>query len=120
MSEGKNPDFETFKEYFRKYQDKFGLLGYDVYFGTKKMPNTFASLGTDQMTRVCNAYFSVGLDKTNRKDSNPPADAKHEAIHLLLSRLQWLARCRYIGEEEIKEEVEGLTIKLTKLLPDVE
>ena len=120
MSEGKNPDFETFKEYFKKYQQKFGLQQYRIDFNVRRIPNIFAQIQVHQTAKVCKAVFSTGLSKVNREMSNPVADAKHEAIHLLLSRLRWLALSRCTSAEEVTEEMEGLVVKLESLIPDIE
>ena len=43
--------------------------------------------------------------------------AKHEAIHLLISRLEKNGRYRYIAENEIYEATEELVIRLEGLIP---
>jgi len=42
--------------------------------------------------------------------------AKHEAIHLLLCRLENNAKWRYISKEEVDEAVEELVVKLEELI----
>ena len=42
--------------------------------------------------------------------------AKHEALHLLLMRLENCARARYLIEDEIDESIEELVYKLEDLI----
>jgi len=44
------------------------------------------------------------------------AVAKHEVLHLLLARLQSLAKSRYIQEREITEEIHSLVAKLGRIV----
>ena len=113
-------DFEIFKKTFTKYQEEFGLTGYQIYFEHKSLKvSAFAQIIADQRNAAATVILNSKLLPENIPFKNVKRSAKHEAIHLLLERLEHLARCRYIGEEEIYEAVEELVVKLEKLIPDV-
>lgn len=107
-------DFLTFQSEFKKWQKLFGLTGYKVYF--KEVPldsDCYAEIEVNQSSMVA----VVRLNKP-RKDNlrHVKESAKHEAIHLLLMKLQHLAMCRYLFESDIDEAVEELVFKLEDLI----
>lgn len=107
-------DFNLFKKSFLAYQQMFGLIEYDIFFSHEPMDDAFANI------TMCHQTATVRLQS---EESNFPfdinANAKREATHLLLHKLEALAHKRYVSEEEIIEEEEALVVKLTKLLPSL-
>ncbi len=108
-------DFTDFQKTFKVYQKLFGLNGYQVYFKYEPISDAFADIAVIQDNMVA----TVRLD--NKKDSqrHVKQSAKHEAIHLLLNRLEYYGRCRYVQPEEINEAVEELVVRLQGLIPDL-
>jgi hypothetical protein len=106
-------DFAIFKETFTKYQKLFGLTGYRIFFSHELLDSDcFANISVNQGLMVANV-------RLNTDDSGAPhaeQSAKHEAIHLLLNRLEDLARDRYAKEESIVEVTEELVFKLEGLI----
>jgi len=112
-----NKDFEQFKKYFKEYQHKFGLTGYRVYFKYEPIGECFANITVNQNEMVVTARLNSNLPETDRQHRDVGQSAKHEAIHLLLFRLEHRAISRYnVSEEEIYETVEELVFKLEDLI----
>lgn len=104
-------NFETFKTEFSKWQTIFGLNGYAVFFECCDVGGGFADITMNRKTMV----ITVRLD-TKTPRSQVKLSAKHEAIHLLLNRLQAGAYDRHITEDEIYSAVEEIVYKLEKLI----
>ncbi len=111
-------DFELFKSTFKKYQERFGLSGYQVYFEHKPLTDSFAEL-TTQEGMVATATLTTTIEDSNVKHKDIQKSAKHEAIHLLINRLEYLALNRFSTREEIFEADEELVNKLCTLIGDI-
>ena len=111
--------FEIFKKEFKRYQEFFGLLGYEVRFEFKPLNNAIAKINIEQEEMV--AYVEANSKSpTFAKDSSEAIKtAKHEAIHLLIGRLRDYAYCRFLTPENIYEAGEELVRKLERLIPDL-
>ena len=105
--------FETFQREFKKWQHEFGLSGYKVYFKHEPIDDAFANITFDQLEYIA----TVRLNSTPGKDGDVKRSAKHEAIHLLLARLNYIAIKRFIDSDVIDEEIESLVHKLEELIP---
>lgn len=111
-----NKDFVEFQKHFKKYQQLFGLTGYKVYFKYEPLENCFARLVVTQSDMVATVRLNSELPDRDKPFKDIKRSAKHEAIHLLLSRLEHRACSRYVVEEEIYESVEELVFKLEELI----
>jgi len=115
-------DFEVFKEHFNGYVEKFGLTGYQIYFDfsvlKESSESSFASITSDSLSMIANVEYNKFIPQEAIKNINIKKTAKHEAIHLLLGKLDNLARARYVTPPEIRTEVEELVNKLTDLIGD--
>ncbi len=111
-------DFEKFKRHFKEYQLRLGLIGYKVYFKHVPLDGCFANISVDQSDMVA----TVRLDSNSSGDNNQHKDieqsARHEALHLLIMRLETMAKCRHVQAEEIYEASEELVHKLEVLIKD--
>ena len=106
-------DFEKFQRYFKEYQRLFGLMDYKIYFKHESLDGCFADITVEQADMVGTVRFNSTPDK---QYLNVRGSAKHEAIHLLLWRLEDRASSRYIQAKELYETVEGLVRKLEALI----
>ncbi len=115
MAKVEHPDFATFKSEFTRWQQRLGLTGYHIYFEHKPLEGHFAeiSLGDSQ---VATARLNSCLPPEDLAHEDPKRSAKHEAIHLLVWRLEHLAQSRYLREGEIGEASEELVRKLEGLI----
>jgi len=111
-----NKDFSDFQKYFKEYQKEFGLNGYEVYFKYEPLEKNFAEIRFGERTQVAIVVLNSNLPDKDKPFKDIKQDAKHEAIHLLLYRLESSAKWRYASEAEMDEAVEELVIKLEDLI----
>ena len=109
-------DFELFQKEFKKWQQKFSLTGYKVYFKYEPLDNCFAYIKINQGEMVATVRLNSNLPDKDKPFKDIKRSAKHEAIHLLVGRLEQNARYRYSSENEIYEAVEELAFKLEGLV----
>lgn len=103
------------KEYmaeFRACIEKFGLQEWDVKYFIAPLDGNLATLEYDY--NVCNARTTV--NSTLPCGTDIKELAKHEAIHLMLAPMDFVATVRCVQPEEITRANEALTIKLSKLI----
>ena len=115
MSE-EDDDFILFQEEFTKWQYRFGLTEYKVYFKYEDIGDYFANITVNQADVVATVRLNSDLAEKHRPFRNIQEDAKHEALHLLVYKLEYLACSRYVSSEEIEEAVESLVHKLEGLV----
>ena len=113
-----NKDFALFQEYFKEYQQRFGLTGYRVYFKYEPLEDCFASINCSRGDMTATVRLNSKLSNATKPFQDIKRSAKHEAIHLLLQRLEGNARYRYATSEEIYEATEELTFKLEELIKE--
>ena len=111
-----NKDFEIFQIEFKKWQHRFGLTGYRVYFNYEPLEDCFARISINQDEMVVTVRLNSNLSDKDKPHKDIKRSAKHEAIHLLVGRLEKNARYRYSSENEICEAVEELVFKLEELI----
>ena len=106
-----NKDFRLFQTEFKKWQEKFGLNGYQVYFKYEPITECNADI-------TIHRQDMVAMCRLNKGENSRPSSlsAKHEALHLLVNRLEDLALNRYVRPEEIEEATEELVVKLESLI----
>jgi len=111
-----NKDFELFQKEFKKWQKLFGLTGYKVYFKHEPLDGSFASINVKQGDSVATVRLNSVVPDGDKPYRDVRKSAKHEAIHLLISRLEMNGRYRYASEGEIYESAEELVVKLEGLI----
>ena len=111
-----NKDFVEFQKYFKHYQKLLGLTGYKVYFKYEPIESSFAGIYTNTSTMVATVRLNSKLPDKDKPFKDIKRTARHEAIHLLLGRLESNAKFRYASETEIDETVEELVNKLEDLI----
>jgi len=117
MSKRTEADFQKFQKVFTKYQHEFGMTGYKVYFKHEPIEDAYASIYVNHDDHVATVRLDSSCLPEDNKLRNVEASAKHEAIHLLISKLEYLATSRYCREDEIYQEVESIAHKLESLIP---
>jgi len=93
---------------FNKYQTKLGLTNYKVYFQREKLSDCYADITVDHRGMVATVRVS---DDANVKES-----AKHEALHLLISKLEERALDRHSTYDDIYKADEEIVRRLEKVL----
>jgi len=109
-------DFDSFKVYFREYQRLFGLTGYKVYFKHEALEDSFAEIAVQQADRVATVAFNSELPDKDALFKDIRRSAKHEALHLMLNKLESLAKSRYLLPGDIYEASEEIVCKLEELI----
>lgn len=109
--------FKRFKKAFIFWQEKFGLTQYDICLYHMKLDDGYAQIKINELNKTADVYLNLEIpDKCVPADSGPEGTAKHEAIHLLLNRIDWLGKSRIITETDIDEENEAIVNRLMGLL----
>jgi len=108
-------DFLLFQKTFKEYQKLFGLTGYKVYFKYEPIDGAFASITCAQNDMVATVRLNSKLPDKDGRHKDIRGSAIHEVLHLLLMRLEIIAKCRYVASEEIYESVEEIVHKLEGL-----
>lgn len=111
-----NTKFEDFQEHFKKYQRRFGLMGYQAFFKHEPLEDYFADITVDQNGMTATVRYNSKLPEKDKPFEDVRRTAKHEAIHLLLGRLEFTAKARYVSDTEIGEAAEELVHKLEELI----
>ena len=111
-------DFEIFQSEFRKWQKKFGLTGYQVYFKEEELNDSFANIIINQGEMLATVKLNNKCPEKDVPFKDVVRSAKHEALHLLIGRLDQDGRWRYSSEVEIYEAAEELVNRLEALIPD--
>ncbi len=114
-----NKDFILFQRCFGAYRKLFGLTGYKCYFKYESFNDGFADIVVDQDGKVATVRLNSNCPDKVTPFRDVRGSAKHEALHLLLGRLEGLATDRFTRANEIYEEVESIVFKLEELIPDV-
>ncbi|MCJ7828629.1 MAG: hypothetical protein MUP81_02680 [Dehalococcoidia bacterium] len=111
-----NKDFALFQSEFKKWQKVFGLSGYRAYFKYEPL-DKFASIVINQSDMVVTVKLNSKISDEDKPHQDIKRSAKHEAIHLLVARLEMNGHFRYATEHEICEAAEELVFKLESLIP---
>ncbi len=111
-------DFEIFQKEFKKWQKRFGLTGYKVYFKYEPLGTSFADITGNQTDMVITVRLNSNLPDENKPHRDSKRSAKHEALHLLLHRLEARASERYISPDQVYEAVEELVFKLEEFIDE--
>lgn len=107
-----NKDFVAFQKYFKEYQQKFGLNGYKVFFEYTPLTDSYADITRVDNNMVVTVRLNSTSTKKDLKERSLKQSAKHEALHLLLWKLERMARERYVSEIELDLISEELVIIL--------
>lgn len=110
-------EFERFKKSFKYWQEKLGLHEYRIDFFHKQLKDNYAQIMTSEIGKTATVCLTTKLDSEDVKCwGGPEVTGKHEAIHLLVRRLTWLARSRHCSENDIDEEDEKIVRRLEDVL----
>ena len=106
--------FEEFQQEFLRWVDIFGLKQYRVMFYLQKLNGAHAEIRVQEQDKVVSVF--LGNHTVKRDPLDVVRTAKHEAIHLLLWRMEFLGLERFTASDEIGDECEGLVRRLEKCL----
>jgi len=116
MHKTSKKDFEFFVAEFKKALHKLGLNEWKVYFIHSNLKETSrANVCHDGGVWVATVRLSTRWDEKPTHNSLR-SSARHEALHILTARMMFLANCRFIDSEEIRQESERLARILHRAL----
>jgi len=102
--------FKIYRETCQKWIDIFGLKNWRITFRHLPMPIDVAAQCT-WYTESGSCYLDFNKETNSDCDfseSEIKRYAFHEVMHLVLGRINTLAECRYIQQEEIDQEVHAV------------
>ena len=112
----KKQDFALFKKEFIRYQTLFGLSNWKVRFKHGASDEYFASIESDFGQCTAIVFLNTDLPDKDEEFRDVKGNAKHEAIHLLLARLEGEARTRYTNPPAVTEALEDTVHRLEGLI----
>ncbi|KKL17231.1 hypothetical protein LCGC14_2487610 [marine sediment metagenome] len=110
-------DLEVFKREFTKYQELFGLTGITVHFKFESVDGAYACLNLKYRDMVAEVILNSDPVNWSTRRGGIRGAARHEAIHLLLMRLEGEAMYRHATENSIYEAVEETVHRLENVIP---
>jgi len=109
--------FEYFKSEVLRWVEKLGVTDYRIDFIHADI-DEYASFFVAARKKVSSVMFCTDwfveerpLNKANIADT-----AKHEAVHVVLADLSWLARDRFTTEGEVLAATEAAARRIQRLL----
>jgi hypothetical protein len=109
-------NFEVFQKEFRKWQKNFGLNGYNIHFKHEPLYKCYADILVNQKDMVALVRLNSEAYNGLKPHRNIKKSAKHEAIHLLIARLEETGRYRFSSDDEISQASEDLVNRLEDLI----
>ena len=110
-------DFAAFRAEFERVAAMLGCQGWQVYFDHTELSDGLeAQVETDSVGRTAVVQMQSRWDGTETAGFDPAEAGRHEAIHLFLVQLEYLAQCRYVQPDTIENTVEGMVRTLEKVI----
>jgi hypothetical protein len=104
-------DFEAFKAEFIRWQDLLGLKDWRVRFHHERLENGVAAcVCPDCESRLVGVFYGFICDHA------PEEAARHEALELLMSDMEEVARARYIRPDDVVEARHAVIRRLENLI----
>lgn len=117
MRKTSKAEFNRFKKEFLRWMEILSVKGYKPYFFHEPLDMNYASITVNESGKTCNVSYTSELHKIDEEHTGGPEfHARHEAIHLFLSRMRYLGEERFTASDEIKNEEEGMVRVLEKIL----
>ncbi len=117
MKKTSKAEFNRFKKEFLRWMEILSIKGFKPYFFHEPLDGCYASITVNESGRACNVSYALELSETDAEHiDGPESHARHEAIHLFLSKIRYLGEERFTASDEIKNEEERLVRVLEKVL----
>ena len=101
--------YKIFKDMCKHLQKRFNLLDWSLDFEHKKLESAVAESFWSLEHRSCILRLSTMIDQDSSDVENYIKKcARHEMTHLLLAKLDGLAKSRSVKIEDICAEIEGI------------
>ena len=114
----KDKHFKLFKATCEKYQNKWELNNWQIYYEFKEIPGSYGQAKINYTNRVatitCNTEWEeLGITNLNHSIKET---AKHEMIHVMVGGISSVANSRFVTVDESEQVEEALVRKLSWLL----
>lgn len=112
-------EFELFVSESKKWINKIELNNWSLYFSHKEIgENVYSEIRRDLDGYTATIYMNTEFEMTGIDDITQAIKdtAKHEIMHLLVSRLSLVGKNRFVSGDELYQAEEELVTKLEKLL----
>ena len=97
--------------------DLLGLKDWNISFSLEKLDkDSLANMSSECIGRCAVIRLAADRPKDCMDESDIRRSARHEVIHLLLSDLDFIARCRYAQESEVDTANESIVRRLERIL----
>jgi hypothetical protein len=113
-------EFETFKKTFLAWRKRLGLTEWRVCFKHGPLEEMYASLMAHSEGRIVTVTLTTEIPSDCVAHFNPKESARHEALELLTTTLDYIARCRHCQEEEVTEARHAIIRRLESLFDEME
>jgi hypothetical protein len=113
MGKTSKKDFEQFQKSFRKYQERLGVVNYEVIFQHMKLDDNDAELEYFRQPCAVVARLNTEMSDNGRTMDNL---AKHEAIELLLAPMRSAATRRTLDEGDLNEICHSVVQALVRVV----
>jgi len=110
-------EFERFKAEFERMVGLFGLVKYSLTFKHEHLEDDrLAEICADESSKIAIIRFTTkyGVGKGYTDFPGPEKIARHEALHLLVNRMVWIANGRFVTPIDIEEENEAIVTTLER------
>lgn len=113
-------DFELFRAEVQKWLGLFGLHGWDVDIEHEEvLVDCLATCSRSELKeRTATIALSPNWSDYKVTDEQVKRSAFHEVMELLFTRIDLLARDRFVQEREIREEIHNLIRIMENLIFD--
>ena len=109
-------EYARFKKAFIAWQRRLGLMEWQVYFAHAPIRDAYGDITADHLGGCATVRMAAEIAEEAAADFDPERTAKHEALELLVSPMEWLARSRAVMEEDIERETHRLVRRLEHVL----
>ena len=116
MKKTTKKQFNEFKAECTRLQELLGLKEYELYYELIPLSRgKIAQATTDAEGLVATITLATEYPEDEPSDWHIGC-AKHEMVHVLMSRLEWLAFARFLTPDDIYHEMEVIARRLERLI----
>lgn len=109
-------DFKLFKTEFRHWQSRLGLTDFHCVFRHEPLDGCFGGIQCDHAGKIVTVILASHYPDRDRDAFDPARIGRHEALELLLARMDNIARSRYCFPDDVTEERHAIIRRLENFL----